>query len=60
MSGHTTAQCASTSDEQETVLQNKYMKEAEVYVNKLSRQLGRRPLCCVTTFGCQVNAVHGI
>ena len=56
MSGHTTAQCASTSDEQETVLQNKYMKEAEVYVNKLSRQLGRRPLCCVTTFGCQMNA----
>ncbi len=56
MPGHTTAQCASTSDEQETVLQNKYMKEAEVYVNKLSKQLGRRPLCCVTTFGCQMNA----
>lgn len=56
MSEHTTTQYASTSDAQESTLQNRYMKEAEVYVDRLAKQLGRRPLCCVTTFGCQMNA----
>lgn len=56
MSEHITARYASTNDGQESALQNQYIKEAAVYVDKLSKQLGRRPLCCVTTFGCQMNA----
>ena len=32
------------------------MRKAASYVDGLAEQLGRRPLCCVTTFGCQMNA----
>lgn len=49
-------QYASKNDEQELALQKEYMKAAAVYVDDLGKKLGRRPLCCVTTFGCQMNA----
>lgn len=41
--------------EQERERQIAYMKKARVHVENLSRKLGRRPVCCVTTFGCQMN-----
>lgn len=53
-------QYTSKNDEQELSLQKEYMRKAASYVDGLAEQLGRRPLCCVTTFGCQMNAVHGI
>ena len=46
----------SKNDERESALQNEYMDKAVSYVNELTAQLGRKPLCCVTTFGCQMNA----
>ena len=49
-------QYASRNDEQELALQHDYMKKAAFHVAQLERQLGRQPLCCVTTFGCQMNA----
>lgn len=41
---------------EETARQYSYMETARVYVDKLAQTLGRRPSCCVTTFGCQMNA----
>lgn len=41
---------------EETVRQITYMEKAGAYVEELSRKLGHRPSCCVTTFGCQMNA----
>lgn len=49
-------QYTSTSDEREAALQNQYMETASAYVKKLADKLGRTPRCCVTTFGCQMNA----
>ena len=40
----------------EAKLQYEYMDKAAVYVKKLEEELGRKPTCCVTTFGCQMNA----
>ncbi|MCH5342705.1 MAG: tRNA (N6-isopentenyl adenosine(37)-C2)-methylthiotransferase MiaB [Acetatifactor sp.] len=36
--------------------QLEYMEKAKGYVAKFAEELGRRPTCCVTTFGCQMNA----
>lgn len=47
---------ASKNDEQELTLQKEYMHRAAAYVADLEDQLGHAPLCCVTTFGCQMNA----
>lgn len=33
-----------------------FMAKAKGQVNRLEKELGRRPTCCVTTFGCQMNA----
>lgn len=33
-----------------------FMAKAKVYVEKLTKELGRKPTCCVTTFGCQMNS----
>ncbi len=33
-----------------------YIEKARMYVDRLAEKLGRRPSCCVTTFGCQMNA----
>ncbi len=33
-----------------------FMAKAKNYVDKLALELGRRPTCCVTTFGCQMNS----
>ena len=33
-----------------------YMEKAKGYVEVLAQKLGRRPTCCVNTFGCQMNA----
>ncbi|MDE7222271.1 MAG: tRNA (N6-isopentenyl adenosine(37)-C2)-methylthiotransferase MiaB [Acetatifactor sp.] len=40
----------------ETERQYYFMDRARQYVKKLAVQLGRTPTCCVTTFGCQMNA----
>ena len=40
----------------ETDRQYYFMEKASGYVAKLGEELGRRPTCCVTTFGCQMNA----
>ena len=40
----------------EAKLQYEYMDKAAVFVKKLEEELGRKPTCCVTTFGCQMNA----
>ena len=54
------AQFTSANDEKELALQKEYMKKAASYVAGLEVQIGHKPLCCVTTFGCQVNTVHEI
>ena len=41
---------------EETARQFYFMAKAAVHVKKLSEELGRKPTCCVTTFGCQMNA----
>ncbi len=41
---------------EETEKQYYYIAKAKGYVENLSQQLGRKPSCCVTTFGCQMNA----
>lgn len=33
-----------------------FMAKARSHVKKLEEELGRKPSCCVTTFGCQMNA----
>lgn len=33
-----------------------FMAKAQKYVADLTVQLGRKPSCCVTTFGCQMNS----
>ena len=40
----------------ETQRQFYYMAKAKGYVERLKNELGRTPTCCVTTFGCQMNA----
>lgn len=42
--------------ENETERQYYFMEKAAGYVAKLETQLGHKPTCCVTTFGCQMNA----
>ena len=54
------AQYTSINDERESALQKEYMKKAASYAADLEKSLGRRPRCCVTTFGCQMNTVHEI
>lgn len=45
-----------TTDENEVLLQKQYMEKAAGYVAALEEEIGHKPLCCVTTFGCQMNA----
>ncbi len=33
-----------------------FMAKAKSYVENLTKELGRKPTCCVTTFGCQMNS----
>ena len=33
-----------------------YIEKAKGYIEALTQQLGRKATCCVTTFGCQMNA----
>ena len=40
----------------ETDRQYYFMEKASGHVAKLGEELGRRPTCCVTTFGCPMNA----
>ena len=40
----------------ETERQIAFMEKAAGYVQELSEKLGRKPTCCVVTFGCQMNA----
>ncbi len=42
--------------QEETLRQYDFMEKAAVHVRKLEEELGRKPTCCVTTFGCQMNA----
>lgn len=41
---------------QETQRQLAYIEKVKEYVRKLENALGHKPTCCVTTFGCQMNA----
>ncbi|MBO5056884.1 MAG: tRNA (N6-isopentenyl adenosine(37)-C2)-methylthiotransferase MiaB [Lachnospiraceae bacterium] len=41
---------------EETKRQIFFMNKAKDYVETLAGKLGRKPTCCVTTFGCQMNA----
>ena len=41
---------------EETERQYYYMAKARMHVQALTEELGRVPTCCVTTFGCQMNA----
>lgn len=41
---------------EEPARQYYFMAKARRHVKKLEKELGRRPTCCVTTFGCQMNA----
>lgn len=41
---------------EETRRQLVFMDKAREYVEALSKELERTPTCCVTTFGCQMNA----
>lgn len=40
----------------ETLRQYYFIKKAREYVKRESERLGRKPTCCVNTFGCQMNA----
>ena len=42
--------------EAETQRQLQFIEKAKEYVSKLGEELGHKPTCCVTTFGCQMNA----
>ncbi len=42
--------------EEETARQYYFMAKARKYVRALEEKLRRVPTCCVTTFGCQMNA----
>ena len=41
---------------EETPRQYYFMAKARKHVQDLAAELGRTPTCCVTTFGCQMNA----
>ena len=41
---------------EETSRQFEYIEKVRKYVTQLEEQLGHKPTCCVTTFGCQMNA----
>ena len=40
----------------ETARQLYFCEKAADHVRELAERLGRKPTCCVTTFGCQMNA----
>ncbi len=42
--------------QEETLRQYEFIEKAAMHVKKLEEELGRMPTCCVTTFGCQMNA----
>lgn len=42
--------------QEETERQYYFMAKAAAHVKRLTDKLGRTPTCCVTTFGCQMNA----
>ena len=42
--------------ENETQRQYYFIERATEYVANLAEELGHKPTCCVTTFGCQMNA----
>lgn len=41
---------------EELIQQENYIKKAASLVKNLSKQLGRTPTFCITTFGCQMNS----
>ena len=41
---------------EEAKRQYEYMEKAKAHVISQEKELGRKPTCCVTTFGCQMNA----
>ena len=40
----------------DTLRQYYFIKKSRSHVKELEEKLGRKPTCCVTTFGCQMNA----
>ena len=49
------AACAAVPEE-EPARQRYFMEKARGYVRELEGKLGRKPTCCINTFGCQMNA----
>ncbi len=45
-----------SAPEDETKRQYYYMAKAREHVKALAEEIGHTPTCCVTTFGCQMNA----
>ena len=45
-----------SAPEDETKRQYYYMAKAREHVKALAEEIGHAPTCCVTTFGCQMNA----
>jgi tRNA-2-methylthio-N6-dimethylallyladenosine synthase len=41
---------------EEGIRQRGFIEQAKTYILNLEKELGRKPTCCVTTFGCQMNA----
>lgn len=50
------AEAVLTQADTETARQFHYIEKAKKYVAEQERLLGRKLTCCVTTFGCQMNA----
>ncbi len=44
------------TSEEESLRQKEAVLHARELVKRLAEKLGRKPTCCVTTFGCQMNA----
>ena len=47
---------AQPAPQEEPQRQFYFICKVRSYVRELTEKLGRRPTCCVTTFGCQMNA----
>ena len=44
------------SSSEETSLQLEYIEKVKELIAEIEREKGRKMTCCVTTFGCQMNA----
>jgi len=49
-------ECYTDAPTEEPVRQYYFMAKCREHVKRLAEELGHTPTCCVTTFGCQMNA----